>query len=170
MSPLLPSTPFIPAIPWVPWIPVNPWSPSSPFWPAIPVIPCIPCAPMSPFCPLSPLSPVVTKETNMSSLFINGLAVENASFIISKVHQFVLLVKSDTANNKNSLESAALDILTWPLTADVTASIDVKKVSILLELSSVESMYNSIDEFWVVLSNLNLPVPGSASTVDVSKV
>ena len=71
-------------------------------------------------------------------------------------------VKSSTANNKKSLGSLNLEILTWPNTAEVTLAIDSKNGSTDVPLSSVESMYIFVAVFCVALFNCKIPVPGSA--------
>ena len=70
-------------------------------------------------------------------------------------------VKSVIWNNKNWVASVLLDIRTWPLIADVAASIVVKNEFILVPASSVASMYISSDEFCCVEFNSTIPWPGS---------
>ena len=176
-APFCPLGPVGPAVvegapfcPFCPLGPVGPVGPISPFCPFCPLSPFGPVSPVCPFWPLSPWSPVVTNDTIISSLFVNGEVAELASLVKFNVQKPVPSVKSVMANVKNCVESNLLDILIWPFTADVFESIVCKVDWISFPLSSVSSIYPAVAAFWVVLFSLILPVPGSVPDVDVSNV
>ena len=145
--------------------------PSLPFSPSVPWVPCDPVAPWTPVSPFCPLSPVVTKETTISSVSVNGFADEDVSIEISVYQNPVWSATSEIAYSKNSELSALLATLICPLTADVTASIDVINESIELPKSSVESITALLVNAWLVEPvKFKTPWPGSVIVVFVLNV
>jgi hypothetical protein len=83
----------------------------------------------------------------------------------------VVLSINDAIVNRTKFCGANLfETLKCPLIVDVESSIVCRKLSRLVELSSVSLMYKLIADEIFALLNLNLPVPGFELVVAESKV